>query len=227
MSQACDRYRAAGLTGNPFSVEMHDSDVGILPNAWFVDRGVPKPPPPGSKTLVQIIGDQGVGKSTHLHYWRHHQDGPYHYIPRSPYHLRWHRAPVADLVYGDEIDRMPRLLRRQWFGRLAERDATVVIGTHADLGRLGSQFGFVVRTHRLGLVDHDQMEAVLRLRIKAATVPDASTRFRFTDDDVAEILARSNGNLRAADTASHQLVARRLNRQTDSGPGSGLEPVQS
>ncbi len=205
-----DRYHAAGLERNPFSIEVQDSDSGVIDNSWFVDRGVPDPPPPGSSTLVQIVGDQGVGKSTHLHHWRAANPGPYHYIPRQPYSERWTRGPLGTLVYGDEIDRMPRPLRTRWFKQLAKLGATVVIGTHRDLGGLGRRVGLTVRTHLLGQADRDELVEVLTKRIAAVALPGAAGAFGFSDAEIDRILAESGGNLRAADSVSHRLVAQRV-----------------
>jgi hypothetical protein len=207
-----DRYRAAGLARNPFSIDVHDGDAGVIDHTWFVDRGIPEPPPPGSATLVQVIGEQGAGKSTHLHVWRHRLPGPYHYVPRRPYRQRWQRPPVAPLVYGDEIDRMPVPLRRRWFRRLGRIGATVVIGTHTDLSRLGRRSRFEVRTHHLGPVDRAGLAAVLDHRVAAVTLSDAAERFAFSDSEVALILEQSGGNLREVDVIAHRIVAQRVGR---------------
>ena len=208
-----DRYRAAGLTRNPFSIEMHDSESGVLDDACFVFRGLADPPPARSKTLVQVIGDQGVGKSTHLRHWQRRHPGPYHYIPRSPYRQRWTPPPVAPVVYGDEIDRMPRPLRLRWFSQLARMNATLVIGTHADLRRLGRAVGFSVVTHELGRVGREQLRAVLDRRLEAAKLPGSRHVFRFSDEDLVRVLTLSKGNLRAADSVCHRIVAQRVSQR--------------
>ena len=123
---------------------------------------------------------------------------------------RWTRGPLGTLVYGDEIDRMPSPLRTRWFKQLAELGATVVIGTHRDLGGLGRRVGFTVRTHLLGQADPDELVEVLTKRIAAVALPGAATPFRFSDAEIDRILAESGGNLRAADSVSHRLVAQRV-----------------
>jgi hypothetical protein len=91
--------------------------------------------------------------------------------------------------------------------------ATLVIGTHADLVRLGRAVGFSVVTHELGTVDRKQLRAVLDQRIEAAYLPDSHDRFRLTEEEVTRILNASKGNLRAADSVCHRVVAQRVNQR--------------
>lgn len=67
-----DRYRQAGLACNPFAF-----DIGrpIPP----VDRGLAVPSYRPA-TLVQVVGDQGAGKTTQVQAWRSVVAGPYHYV---------------------------------------------------------------------------------------------------------------------------------------------------
>ena len=202
-----DRYHRIGLSGNPFSVQFSDSRSDRCDEAWFVDRGVPDPPPPGSRVLFQVIGDQGLGKSIHLAHWRQRRPGPIHYIPRSPYRQRWVEPPLGPLVYGDEIDRMPRLRRRQWFRRLAALGATVVVGTHRDLERLGRRHGFEVRTYRLKPLTAEELRSVVDGRLRAAAVGTRPVQVSFGSADLEQIMVESEGNPRAVDGICHQVLA--------------------
>ncbi len=215
-----DRYRRVGLVGNPFSAPESSGEAGP-DGSWFVDRGLAPPPPPGARTMIQIIGDQGMGKSTHLAYWQRHQPGPLHYIPRRPYRDRWLPPPVGDLVYGDEIDRMPVPLRIRWFQTLARIGATVVIGSHRDVSRVARRYGFAVRTHRLQPVSGPELAQVLDRRLRAAALEDATVSVAFTATDVDEILAAGRGNLRACAAVAHRVLAERV-RQAD-GPAIGTD----
>lgn len=228
-----DRYFQAGLTQNPFTHRV----VAANPDATFVGRGLGSPPPPASHTLVQVIGDKGAGKTTQVQSWRRRVDGPYHYIPESPYRARWAEPPVGELVYGDEIDRMPSPLRHRWFQKLGQRCATVVIGTHVDLSTVARRHGFVVVTHKLGAVDIETLRKVIDTRLTAvASAPDgtadcpgdrgvsaenrrlrrsarafpagsAGPSFSIDDRALAEIHALAAGSLRTAETLLHQYVA--------------------
>lgn len=209
-----DRYHQVGLRNNPFYANMSDDPQEPVTGPWFVDRGLAPPPPAGSGVLVQVIGDQGMGKSTHIAEWRRLQPGPLHYIPRHPYHDRWRPPPIGALVYGDEIDRMPVPLRRRWLRQLGLVGATVVVGTHRNLTGVARRAGFEVRTHRLGPVSRSELAAVLERRLRAAAV-DRVVSVAFTGSDVIAIHAESGGNLRAADSIAHRILAERVRQPAD------------
>ncbi len=210
-----DRYRQVGLRSNPFAAADADDPHEPRTGAWFVDRGLTPPPSPGSGSLVQIIGDQGMGKSTQVAEWRSQQPGPLHYVPRRPYRDRWKQPPVETVVYGDEIDRMPILLRAAWFRRLATIGATVVIGTHRDLSGIARRAGLEVRTHRLRPVTRAELAVVLDRRLRSAALAGRAPSVAFTDDDIDFIQTESRGNLRAADSAGHRILAARVRQVGD------------
>lgn len=210
---ARDRYRALGLSRNPFAAPLPDAPA----LAAFVDRGLPAPPPPGSTALVQVIGHSGLGKSTQLQHWRTLTPGPYHWVPRRPYVARWTRPPNTPenngVIYGDEIDRMPIPLRRRWLRRLAAARATLIIGTHVDLTSLGRRVGFRVITHHLQPVGHDVLVEMANRRLTdAACGPIPPVQFSPTE--VAEVAELCGGNPGAADVLFHQLLARRAHELT-------------
>lgn len=200
-----DRYRAAGLRGNPFAAEGFAGDIVEL----FVDRGLPEPPAPGSSTLVQVIGEKGAGKSTHVLRWRGLVDGPYHYVPRRPVSQRWGRPPVAALVYADEIDRMPGPVRHRWFRASARIGATIVAGTHRDLSAAARRAGLQVLTHHLLPADAVTLRCVIERRLDHARV--ARTPAGLLDDhDIAEVHRLCGGNIRMAESLLHDMVAERV-----------------
>lgn len=202
-----DRYRTVGLRGNPFSASDSDDPHEPTTGPWFVDRGFAPPPSPGSRCMVQVIGEQGSGKSTHIAEWRRLQPGPLHYIPRRPYRDRRRTPPIGALVYGDEIDRMPMALRRRWFRRLGAIGATLVVGTHQDLSRIARRAGFDVLTHRLDPVSPSELAVILDRRVRAAASSDQVPSVAFDDRDVEAIHTASRGNLRAADSIAHRILA--------------------
>lgn len=201
-----DRYELHGLTGNPFAAEVSADEAQAL----FVDRYLPDPPSPRSSTFVQVIGDRGAGKTTQVQAWRRRIGGPYHYVPATPIRQRWATAPVAALVYADEIDRMPVLLRRHWFRRLGRVAATVVAGTHVDLESVARRAGFAVVTHRLGPANLNTVRAVIEQRLRAVAITGGARPLRLSEAEIAEIHRRSNGSLRAVELLGHELVAARV-----------------
>jgi hypothetical protein len=195
-----------GLVGNPFA--------GEVPGP-FVDRGLPEPAPrPGARagTLVQVIGAAGAGKSTHLQHWRRSRPGPYHHVDQAPYRHRWRRPPVEEVVYGDEIDRMPRPLRRRWFAALARINALAVVGTHVDLRPVAARAGLAVVTHRLEPPDLATLSLILRRRLDAAAVGVVSPEIAFLAEDLAAVHRRAGGSIRRAEEECHRLLAERVDR---------------
>lgn len=209
-----DRYESIGLHRNPFA----GSDVNAATNPdLFVARGLPtEPPPPSAGSFVQVIGERGAGKSTHVDRWRRMEPGPLHYIPRHPYRRRWHRPPLGPIAYGDEIDRMPRALRRAWFHRLARSGATLVIGTHVDLSGLARRAGYgrddraQVATYRLPPIDRAALDELLDARIRASAIGDIDPAELLSGADRARILAGADGSIRRAETIGHELIAERV-----------------
>ncbi len=197
-----DRYRLAGLPGNPFSAPQRTTEVA----AHFVDRGLGPAPTAGQGLLVQVIGDSGYGKSTQLAHWRATVPGPYHYIPRAPYRRRWATPPIEPLVYGDEIDRMPSLRRAAWFRALASVGATVIVGTHVDLARTARRHGLEVISHWLRPLTLAQLRALLEGTLNAAGTP----RVQFSDEDTKVIASRSGGVPREVCVSAHELLAERV-----------------
>ncbi len=205
-----DRYREVGLERNPFCT------AELVERRVFLHRGLPNPPPPGSRTMVQVVGDRGYGKSTHLAIWRAAQPGPYHYVPPSPYRSRWSAPPALSkqtgsttTIYGDEIDRMPSVLRRRWLRKLARSEATVVIGTHTDLSAVATRAGFTVVTHWLEPFTKAELRNFLALRVDAVTIALPGD-FALTDDDVEQIYSASRGVPREAEDQAHRLIADRV-----------------
>lgn len=203
-----DRYREVGLVRNPFSTQ------ALAERHVFLDRGLSQPKP-FTGTMVQLVGDRGFGKSTHLHHWRSGEPGPYHYIPLEPYRERWSTPPSAatGIVYGDEVDRMPVALRRSWFRALAKAQATVVVGTHDDLSKVARRAGLAVVTYALAPLTLDELVELLSRRFQSNAITvgtDSRDTFCFTNDEVAEIYATSLGVPREVDAACHRLLADRI-----------------
>ena len=204
-----DRYHRMGLRRNPFSIEATaELEAGSV--SWFLTRGLGPAPEPGGSVLVQVIGDRGFGKTTQLDHWRQQRPGPYHYVPAAPYRDRWRTAPVEALVYGDEIDRQARPVRRRWFASLARARATVVVGTHCDLSRVAKWAGLDVVTHMLEPASLSQLSRIVEARVAAVALDPEAVPTIFDDGDLVAIHRQSAGSIRAAQVVCHQLVAERV-----------------
>lgn len=201
-----DRYLAHGLKHNPFAF-----DVAEL-HEVFVERGLPTPPPANARVLVQLIGAKGFGKTTQLHAWRRQRPGPYCYVPPGSLRQRWLQPPVAGLVYADEIDRLPPIVRMRWFRQLANAQATVVAGTHQDLAAPARRCGLSVITHNLDAVDLETLRRIVDAKVRAAqqTTAELSSAFAITDEELRGVHERSHGSVRIAERHLHELLAARV-----------------
>ena len=115
------------------------------------------------------------------------------------------------MVYGDEIDRMPKPLRSRWFRHLFQRKATLVIGTHVDLADVGRGAGFDVITHELAPLNLPTLIEIVEARL-AAFATGENTDPLFTVAELEEVLAESGGNPREAEALCHALLAEKVGR---------------
>lgn len=192
-----DPYRRCGLAANPFA----HGDVAA-PADW-VDRGLPPPPEPGGRRLVQVIGVKGAGKTGTLRRWHAGGAAPWRYVPRDARRLR--PLPVAPLVYWDEADRAPAALRRWALRAAARRGATVVAGTHADLGAEAHRAGLAVDTLVLPPITAAELTAWAARRLAGAG-PD----WTLPASVAADVAARAGASWRTAGDLLHVWVAREV-----------------
>jgi len=202
MSGTPDPYRRCGLRANPFA---HD-DADHAPG--WVDRGLPGPAVAGGRCLVQVIGVKGAGKTTTLRRWQRAEPGPWHYVP--PDLRRFAPLPVAPLVYWDEADRALPVARRRAWRVAARRGATVVAGTHADLGAEAAAAGLAVRTVPLPGLSAVQVRSWAALRFAAVTTGDGAASWDLPEDVAADVAARCAGSWRAAGDLLHVWLARQV-----------------
>lgn len=180
-----DPYRSLGLRRNPFCVE----DEPGVPEALFLERGLPAPPAAGGLRFIQVLGPKGAGKTTALLNWRRGAPGPYRRVP--PGFGRWRLPPGGALVYWDEADRVPAPV---WISALTAarvRAATVVAGTHEDLSRWPRRLGFSVETHAFGDLRAGEVLRWARARIAAETASGACALS--LDPATADRVAREAG----------------------------------
>lgn len=195
-------YAALNLAANPFVAEQ---EPGVAPDLWLPRVGVPDPPPPGQRLLVQLIGPKGAGKTSHLLRWRTQSPGPYHYVPQGP--ARWRRPPVAPIVYWDEVDRLAGPVRAWVMAYAAARSATVVAGTHEDLTGVARACGLAVTTYRFPGLTPRALREWAALRIADAALPGNTPGLVLDEPTAAAICARVGASLREAAIELHVWAA--------------------
>lgn len=168
MRVAADAYVAAGLARNPFAIPEDDAATPLVPGP-----ATGQAPEPGRQRLVQVLGERGAGKTTTLRAWRARRPGPYHWVPPRGA-SRWHVPPVAAIAYWDELDRLPGWVLRLAFDRAARTAATIVAGTHVDLGPPASRAGLEVVTVTFPPITADRLARWFDQSVAAVAISDAA-----------------------------------------------------
>ena len=208
MAEPDDPYRRCGLAANPFA---HGAG-GPGGSADWVSRGLPEPAGPGQCRLLQVIGVKGAGKTSTLRRWRAAAPGPCRYVPPGTRRLR--PLPVAPLVYWDEADRAVTAIR-WWAWRVAaRRRATVVAGTHVDLGVEARAAGLAVNTVPLGPITAAEMTEWARRRFAAV---GAGSEWALPDDVAIDVAARAGASWRVAGDLLHSWVATQVAGRSPDG----------
>jgi hypothetical protein len=190
---ALDPYWTLGLRCNPFIAE---ATSGVPTHLW-IDRGYSVAPPAGACLLVQIMGEKGAGKTSHLLHWREQAPGPYSYYPEGV--ARWKLPPVAAIAYWDEANRIPLPFLYLALWQATRRNATIVAGTHADLSPVAHQVGLPVETIDLQPLQPEALIAWATLRIEAVRLPETPVvDLVLTPTKAAEIVAVSGASWREA-----------------------------
>lgn len=198
MADYDDPYHRCGLRHNPFAY----GDEATPADADWVDRGLPPPPRPGQRRLVQVIGVSGAGKSTTLRNWHAASPGPWHYVPRGIRRLR--SLPVAPLVYWDEANRAPAVLRRHGLRAAARVGATVVAGTHDDLAAEARAAALAVDTVRLSEITIVELTTWAAQRFAAV---GAGPQWHLPPPVAAVVAAQAGMSWRIAGDLLHAWVA--------------------
>ena len=190
-------YVSLGLQRNPFIAA---DEVGVSDDVW-IDRGYSEAPAIQAKQLVQVMGPKGFGKTSHLKHWQSQTGGTYCYYP--PGLSRFKVPPVNPIVYWDEADRIPRFLLIAALARAAATRATIIVGTHADLGRWGRLWGLSVKTIHLAPLDGQTLMVWTRLQIEAVRCPHLDCQLVLTQKKAADIVALAQGSWRYATDYLH------------------------
>ena len=142
------------------------------------------------RAVLQLLGDKGRGKTTHLLALRAARPAPYVHLPEDE---PLPAVPVdLPLLYLDESQRLPWRLRRKLFrgpGRL-------VLGTHEDHTRALRRAGRPVTTVEAGAgLDLARLEQIVGKRIEAAR-RDAGPLPWVSEEGLRWLLARFGDDLR-------------------------------
>ena len=189
-------YKALGLTRNPFAW-VDDGDPGP-----FLDHLKLETPTPGASRLLQLIGEKGAGKSTHLKHWQSITGGPYYYVepdgPADP--------PLGPIVYWDEADRVSNSQLRNLFVSGVKTGSTVVAGTHRDISRPAIASGLDVQTIHFGELQIGVLQQWCSARIVDASIDEPA--ISIPEDVLISVISQVGSSLREAGDLLHIWVAR-------------------
>lgn len=146
------------LTRNPFG-ELGLEERGKLA-VCDLERFIPYLSQPGF--ALQVLGEPGRGKTSHLLALRKHfPDAPYvHYPEAGP---RPH-VPSAPLLFLDETQRFsPRDLKTS-----LKQSASFVVGTHQDHANVFTSLGLEHHSIHLKGLDPEHLSEIVRRRLEAA-----------------------------------------------------------
>lgn len=181
-----DGYRALGLSRNPF---VADQSPGVPDDVW-IDRGI-DPPEPSSKTVVQLVGERGMGKTSLLLRWQSMLGGEYLHIDQG--WDRWTSVPIGRIAYWDEADRLPGVVLGRALRAAAKIDATIVVGTHRSLAKWARRTRMAVTTFDMAAPEPETVVRWAERRIEAALVGGAVQTY-WVDIDLATAVTDASGS---------------------------------
>jgi hypothetical protein len=115
-----------------------------------------------SGQAVLFLGKKGRGKTTHLlALHAQHPNAPYIHLPEFG---QQPRIPKADLIFLDEAQRLPRLLRSRFW----RRAKIWAIASHQDHSRELEQAGFVVQVLHVQGLSLAKLEQIVQKRLEWA-----------------------------------------------------------
>jgi hypothetical protein len=187
-------FRALGLRANPFSAldDASWAEVAVLPENVLVVLA--------SGTHVQVLGEQGRGKTTVLLGLaeRLRRDGlrvVYEYLPEGQrtFHSRLDGLPVFVL---DEAQRLNARELRRLTGA-ARAGTRLIAGSHVDLRRQFQAAGLRLESVTLGDGGRGHLEAVLARRLRHFALDGAEAGINFEPAAIDYLQARFGGDLRS------------------------------
>lgn len=183
-------FESLNLRWNPFGAPALDdlAPLAVVDVEPFLER-LRRP-----GFALQVLGESGRGKSTHLRALHSYfPEAPYIWFPEGE---KPSPIPQAALLFLDETQRLPARLRRQVFSR----PASFVIGSHMNHARELTRAGLEQVTILLQGLTNERLAEIIQRRIEWARrgpgpLPEVSeaTMTQLIDqygDDLSAILAR-------------------------------------
>jgi hypothetical protein len=206
-----DPYHCLGLKRNPFFAP---DSLEIDGDRWL-DLGYSVAPLPQQRIFLEIIGQKGSGKTSHLLHWQQQTGGNYFY--QKPWF--WRELPpylpqiTEDfnrrfITYWDEANRIP-IPTLLWVLKQAyHQKMTVVIASHWSLKIFAKIVGFSVKTVKLKPFNLEQLKSWIdRQLIAEKLFDDHEPNLAFSSDQLETIMTVSQGSWRKAATYLHRLTA--------------------
>jgi hypothetical protein len=186
-------FAELNLRVNPFgALSLRDrAEVAVVEVGCFVER-LSHP-----RSAVQFVGEKGRGKTTHLlAIWRYFPSGLYIRVPQGvpP------RVPMCQHLFIDELQHMPRRLRR----RLFQRGMALAIGTHEDVSAELQAAAYDVETvHVEETLDVDRLWSLLNRRVEwARRQPGPVPRIRHST--ASQLRDAHRGDVRAIECSLYE-----------------------
>lgn len=210
-----DPYRLAGLERNPFVAEATPGVAG----AHWIERGFPDPPQWRAGHLVQLIGEKGAGKTSHMLRWSEQTPGPYTHIEPGLGRLEW--LPTGRVVYWDEADRA--LLIRVALRHQRRIGGMTIVGVHRSVEAAALAAGLTVETYELPPLTTDDVRRFAAARIVARGAQFAS----WAHLPFASIARESAGSLRRAGELLHVALAESVSGSERAAGTPSCSPISA
>lgn len=174
-------YANLNLRWNPFSEPNQDERAALavqMPEILLE-----------SKKAILFLGEKGRGKTTHLlSLHQKNSDAPYLHLPEFG---KQPSIPRNQLIFLDEAQRLPRLIRRF----IWQRAKIWVIASHENHARELEQAGFAVQVISLTGLSLEKLEAVIEKRLQWARRSDGQIP-RVPQYKLEQLLAQYGDDLR-------------------------------
>jgi hypothetical protein len=192
-----DPYHRLGLKHNPFIVTVN---VGVPAWLWL-DFGL-ETPIPGRKQFIQLMGEKGAGKTSHLLHWQKQTQGSYCYYP--PGREAWKVPPVEKISYWDEADRIPYPFLLYALSKASKQHSTIVVGTHKDLSGVARGFGLQVHKTTLYTLTLESLNIWVKKRLENTLLEGVrESKLKLTKDVAQDIVLKAGSSWREAAVLLH------------------------